>query len=248
MGDQLDELGEEDPKGKPEVDIEPSGGGVWRKTKRVGVHGAVERPSQETVHRKGRGLKLRKVDGIESPKVSVEPIGLLGHNNEVSAPVTTGPASALVQELEGVLLSGLDGTQTVEVQRDLPAIGIDVARQSLVVVNHELATHEVVVLEVKEEVRGLEDLGADSLSTARERGDATVEVVGSTSVKVTTLEIRDTEKVPHGGARLAASTLTGASTANTGVLKASKKAPKEAGVLPVDIVVGKDSNGSIDVF
>lgn len=79
MGDDLDNLGEEDP--------------ATKETKRIGAvesvvvrHTKVEKREKETVSEECRSLELADVDGVEAPWVSVVPVSGSLHDTEVTSP------------------------------------------------------------------------------------------------------------------------------------------------------------------
>jgi len=138
VGNNLDNLGEEDPASK--------------ETKRIGAvesvvvrQAEVEEGEKRTVNKEGRSLELADVDGVETPWVGVVPVSGSLHNTEIATPVTTSPTHTLTDEfVRSCLQSGHNTGLWREVQSDLEALVIDPSCEVLVIIVVE-GVHEVVV-------------------------------------------------------------------------------------------------------
>lgn len=126
--DDLDNLGEENPGDKGNESSVAS-------VAVVGRHTVVEESQETAVDEEGRSLELTNVDGVERPDVSVVPVSCSLHDTEVTSPVTTSPAHALVQEhLRLSLEGGHDAGVGVELKSDLEALVINPSSEVLVVI------------------------------------------------------------------------------------------------------------------
>jgi len=105
---ELDGLGEDKPD-QPDDEDELEGVHI------VVGDDLVEDRGEDAIPEEGGSLPLGNVDRIETPKVAPVPVIGGGHDSEVTSPVSSGPAEALIKKAVAVdLESGLDASTGVK--------------------------------------------------------------------------------------------------------------------------------------
>lgn len=161
MWQHLHDLGEEDPQAEQS-----------ECSRRVHLWPVLHRSGQQheldNVDEQRRSLELSEVDDIESPPESAgSPVRFVGHDCEVTAPMSASPAEALTKVAEVLFQGRLDHRAMVELKCNVPAVRVHISGQAFVVVRVQGPAKPAVCREVCRELFGLEDLRAIGCCAAR---------------------------------------------------------------------------------
>lgn len=184
-------------------------------------------------------------------KCSPEDIALPAQTGPVAAPVASGPARALVQELHALLQGGLNLAFPIVLDPSLHLVTDQPPSHEVVVVGIENVPGPAFRLKALQEVMALQDLGAIGASAAGHTGSSAVDVMGSGNLEVAPLDVRSTEPVPDASrdraVELALDALAGAHPSNLRIFEGCQEMGHQSGG-PLHIVVCHDHDFSRDMI
>lgn len=126
-------------------------------------------------------------------------IALPGQASPVAAPVASGPARALVEELEAVLEGGLNLALAIVLNPGLDLMADQPTSDEIVVVGIEDVAAPALSLEALQEVVALQNLGPVGSSPARHARGSAINVMGSGNLEVPPLDVGRAKPIEDAG-------------------------------------------------
>lgn len=205
-----------------------------------------EKVNEAAIYKQRRSLKLTEVDHVGAPCIlQGAPVSFVGHDGEVTAPVSASPTKTLVEVCPVRFQASLENHRSL--QSDLPAMRVQVASQELVVVRVERTTEPSIMSELVFELLGGQDVSTVSRRTATEGGDATIDGIRRDVVENTTLEVANAKEVPEIGRGIATNALTSTASTNLRVLE-DRQELRQVASRPEDIIIRKDNQVGLDLL
>lgn len=118
---------------------------------------------------------------------------------KIASPCGASPANALAKELRIVFERREEFSLFGDLNGNLPAMIVQIAGNEVVVISsyQRDGAKELLVLKTVNELPTLDNAGADRKGTARETGDATINVCRGRNLETPTLQIDGAQEFPH---------------------------------------------------
>lgn len=200
---------------------------------------------QKRVDHERQGREGSKVESIGAPWLLPKHMALPAQTSPVAAPVASGPARALVQELHALLQGGLNLAFPIVLDPGLHLVADQPASHKVVVVGIENVTSPALRLKALQEVMALQDLRSIGTGAAGHARGSAINVMGGGDLEVAALDVCCTQPVPHAcrdrTIELALDPLASAHPSNLRIFEGGQEMGNQGGG-PLDIVVCHDHN------